>query len=100
VEVAYEGPSAYEAAVALTPDIVLLDIGLPGMDGYEVARRLQAEPSLDGVCLVALTGYGSESDRRRSTEAGINAHLVKPVQLDALRRMLEATQVGSSSGPD
>jgi CheY-like chemotaxis protein len=100
VEVAYEGPSAYEAGVALTPDIVLLDIGLPGMDGYEVARRLRAEPSLDGVCLVALTGYGSEVDRQRSTEAGFDAHLVKPVEFDALRRVLEATQVGSSSGRD
>jgi PAS domain S-box-containing protein len=100
VDVAYEGPSAYEAGVALTPDIVLLDIGLPGMDGYEVARRLRAEPSLDGVCLVAVTGYGSEADRRRSTAAGFDAHLVKPVEFDALRRVLEATQVGSSSGRD
>jgi two-component system CheB/CheR fusion protein len=100
VDVAYEGPSAYEAGVALAPDIVLLDIGLPGMDGYEVARRLRAEPSLDGVCLVALTGYGSEADRRRSTDAGFDAHLVKPVEFDALRRVLEATQVGSPSGRD
>jgi CheY-like chemotaxis protein/anti-sigma regulatory factor (Ser/Thr protein kinase) len=100
VEVAYDGPSAYEAAVVLTPDIVLLDIGLPGMDGYEVARRLRAEPSLDGVWLVALTGYGSEADRRSSTEAGFDAHLVKPVGFDALRRVLEATQVGSPTGRD
>jgi CheY-like chemotaxis protein len=70
------------------------------MDGYEVARRLRAEPSLDGVCLVALTGYGSEADRRRSTEAGFDTHLVKPVEFDALRRVLEATQVGSTSGRD
>jgi CheY-like chemotaxis protein/nitrogen-specific signal transduction histidine kinase len=95
VDVAYEGPSAYEAGVALTPDLVLLDIGLPGMDGYEVARRLRAEPALDGVRLVALTGYGSEADRQRSTDAGFDAHLVKPVEFDALRRVLEATQVGS-----
>jgi CheY-like chemotaxis protein len=96
VEVAYEGPSACEAAVATPPDIVLLDIGLPGMDGYEVARRLRREPSLDGMYLVALTGYGSESDRRKSVEAGFDDHLVKPVGLDALRRVLERTQVGSS----
>jgi two-component system CheB/CheR fusion protein len=100
IELAYEGSSACKAASAFTPDIVLLDIGLPGMDGYEVARRLRAEPSLDGVCLVALTGYGSEADRRKSTEAGFDAHLVKPVEFDALRRVLEATQVGSSSGPN
>jgi PAS domain S-box-containing protein len=99
VEVAYEGPSAYAAAVALVPDIVLLDIGLPGMDGYEVARRLRAEPSLDGVCLVALTGYGSEADRRRSTAVGFDTHLVKPVEFGALRRLLDATQVGSPGGP-
>jgi CheY-like chemotaxis protein len=96
VEVAYEGPSACEAAVALTPDMVLLDIGLPGMDGYEVARRLRTEPSLDGLYLVALTGYGSESDRRKSAEAGFDDHIVKPVEFDALRRVLKRTQVGSS----
>jgi two-component system CheB/CheR fusion protein len=99
VGVAYEGPSACAAAVALTPDVVLLDLGLPGMDGYEVARRLRAEPSLDGVCLVALTGYGSEADRRKSEAAGFDAHLVKPVEFDALRRVLEETPVGSPSGP-
>jgi CheY-like chemotaxis protein len=100
VEVAYEGPSAYAAAAALTPDIVLLDIGLPGMDGHEVARRLRAEPSLHGVCLVPLTGYGNEADRCKSTAADFDAHFVKPVEFDALRRVLEATQVGSSRGPD
>jgi PAS domain S-box-containing protein len=99
VGVAYEGPSACQAAVTLTPDVALLDLGLPGMDGYEVARRLRSEPSLDGVCLVALTGYGSESDRRKSEAAGFDAHLIKPVEFDALRRVLEAAQVVSSSGP-
>src|SRR5262249_675588 len=79
------------------PEMVLLDIGLPGMDGYEVARRLRAEPSLDGIYLVALTGYGSASDRHKSAEAGFDEHLVKPVEFDALRRVLERTHVGSSS---
>jgi CheY-like chemotaxis protein len=67
---------------------VLLDIGLPGMDGYEVARRIRAEPALRETLLVALTGYGQEEDRRRSREAGFNAHLVKPVDLDALYTVL------------
>jgi PAS domain S-box-containing protein len=98
VEVAYEGPSACAAAVALLPDIVLLDIGLPGMDGYAVARRLRAEPALNGVCLVALTGYGSAADRRKSAESGFDAHLVKPVEFDALRRMLEAVQAPTPPG--
>jgi CheY-like chemotaxis protein len=97
--VAHDGPSACEAALGGTPDLVLLDLGLPGLDGYEVARRLRREPSLDGICLVALTGYGGESDRRRSAEAGFDAHLVKPVGFDALRRVLAATQVGRPTGP-
>jgi PAS domain S-box-containing protein len=94
VEVAPDGIAAVQAAIRYTPDLVLLDIGLPGMDGYEVARRLKLEPSLHGICLVALTGYGSESDRQRSTEVGFDDHLVKPVEFDALLRALERAQVG------
>jgi CheY-like chemotaxis protein len=67
---------------------VLLDIGLPGMDGYEVARRLKQQPGLDSVCLAAITGYGQESDRTRSRAAGFQYHLVKPVDLNALQDML------------
>ena len=81
-------------AIRCTPDLVLLDIGLPGTDGYEVARRMRGEPSLDGVYLVALTGYGSESDRQRSTAEGFDDHLVKPIEFDDLLRGLERTQVG------
>jgi PAS domain S-box-containing protein len=92
VEAAYDGPSGCEAAVAFMPDLVLLDLGLPGLDGYEVARRLRREPSLDGACLVAMTGYGSESDRRKSAEAGFDEHLVKPVEFESLRRVLEGRQ--------
>jgi CheY-like chemotaxis protein len=77
-----------------------VDIGLPGTDGYEVPRRLRREPSLDGVYLVAQTGYGSESDRRHSAEAGFDDHLVKPVEFGAVRRVLERTLVGSPGGPD
>ena len=67
------------------PDVVLLDIGLPGLDGYEVARRLREDPATKDLVLVALTGYGQEEDRRRSHAAGFNEHLVKPASVDALQ---------------
>ena len=95
IETAHDGPAACERALAFMPDIVLLDIGLPGMDGYEVARRLRVEASLDGLIIVALTGYGSESDRDRSKESGIDAHLVKPVEPDALVAIIENATAGS-----
>ena len=85
--VAHDGPAALRALEQFTPDVALLDIGLPGMDGYELAARLRA---LLGprAGIVALTGYGQPEDRRRSKEAGFNAHFVKPVNLDALRKTL------------
>jgi CheY-like chemotaxis protein len=70
--------------------VVLLDIGLPQMDGYEVARRMRAEPALQGVVLVAMTGYGMETDRARSRDAGFDHHLVKPVDQKQLGRILAA----------
>ncbi|HSK75188.1 MAG TPA: PAS domain-containing protein [Thermoanaerobaculia bacterium] len=88
VEVAYDGPAALEAAKASPPEMVLLDIGLPGMDGYEVARLLRGQPGLARATIVALTGYGQESDRKRSSLAGIDHHLVKPVDLEHLRRLV------------
>jgi two-component system CheB/CheR fusion protein len=80
--------AALKAAEDFQPQIILLDIGLPRMDGYEVARRLRERPEMEKVLLVALTGYGQDEDRRRSEEAGFNAHLVKPVDPDALRTVL------------
>ena len=88
VEMAYDGPSALGLIRSRRPDLVLLDIGLPGMDGYEVARRCREDGDLRRVMLVAMTGYGKEEDRRRSQEAGFNAHLVKPVNLEDLRVLL------------
>jgi PAS domain S-box-containing protein len=88
VQVAHDGPTALALAAEFRPDIVLLDIGLPVMDGYEVARRLRAEPFGAHVRIIAVTGYGQESDRRRSREAGFVDHMVKPVDLAALRRIL------------
>jgi CheY-like chemotaxis protein len=88
VRVAHDGPSALAQARGEPPDMVFLDIGLPGMDGYEVARRLRRQPGGGRVFLVALTGYGQEEDRRRAREAGFDAYLVKPVDPDALRELL------------
>jgi PAS domain S-box-containing protein len=88
VQVAHNGRAALEAVRTYEPEIVILDIGLPGMDGYEVARRLRQEYSREELVLVAMTGYGQLEDRRRSEEAGFNAHLVKPADLDELQKIL------------
>ncbi len=88
VRVAYDGPSALEAAGSFNPGLILLDIGLPGMDGYEVARRLRAHPDFNKALLVAVTGWGQEQDRQRSSAAGFDRHLVKPVEMDAVRELL------------
>jgi CheY-like chemotaxis protein len=90
VEYVHDGPAAVDLAPRYRPEVVLLDIGLPGMDGYEVARRLRQDPLTRGALLVAVTGYGQESDRARSREAGFDHHLVKPVDLAGLRRLIEA----------
>ncbi|HWP46186.1 MAG TPA: PAS domain S-box protein [Candidatus Limnocylindrales bacterium] len=88
VYTAYDGPSAVEAALTYLPDIVLLDIGLPGMDGYEVARQLRQEPRLSKTLLIALTGYGQEKDQQYSQEVGFDQHFTKPVDIPTLQRIL------------
>jgi signal transduction histidine kinase len=89
VEVAHDGPTALELAKSLRPNVCLLDIGLPVMDGYQLARHLRASNDLPpDALIIAISGYGQDADRRRSQEAGFNAHLVKPVNLDALRRTI------------
>jgi PAS domain S-box-containing protein len=88
VRTVQDGRLALEAAAAYCPDVVLLDIGLPGLDGLEVCRRLRAHKGQGQPLIVALTGYGQEEDRRRSQEAGFDAHLVKPVDLEALQELL------------
>ncbi len=90
VATAHDGPAALRAAQAQPPRVALLDIGLPGMDGYELAGRMRALPGSSDLVLVALTGWGQEDDRRRSQEAGFNHHLIKPVELADLQRLLEA----------
>jgi signal transduction histidine kinase len=84
IRIVPDGIGALGAAKANPPDVMLVDIGLPGMDGYELARRIRRDPALKHLVLVALTGYGREEDKDRSIRAGFDCHLVKPVALDAL----------------
>ena len=98
VHTAHDGQQALEIARNQHPDVILLDIGLPVMDGYEVARRCRIDPQLQKITLVAMTGYGQEQDRQRSQKAGFNAHLVKPVDLEDLKGLLKHTgQIASPS---
>jgi signal transduction histidine kinase/DNA-binding response OmpR family regulator len=92
---AHDGPSALGLASSMRPHLAILDIGLPVMDGYELARRIRQLPELQGMRLVALTGYGSDSDRARSLEAGFDEHLVKPLALERLEAVLEDAAHGS-----
>jgi PAS domain S-box-containing protein len=92
---AYDGPAALAAAAEQLPEVVVLDIGLPGMDGYEVARRLRADARFARIPLIAVTGYGQEEDRARSREAGFDEHLAKPADPDVLRRLID--QKGSAA---
>lgn len=88
IRTAFTGHDAVAVAAAFLPEVVLLDVGLPGMDGYEVARQLRSMPALAGVFIIAMTGYGSAEDRNTAKEAGFDEYLVKPVDLDLLRDWL------------
>jgi CheY-like chemotaxis protein len=92
---AYDGPTALRVACGFKPDVVLLDLCLPGMDGYEVARRLREETGQDAL-LVAATGLGREEDHRRSREAGFDRLLLKPLDLDELARLLATPKVSAT----
>jgi len=94
VRVAHDGAEALEAFEACRPRVVLLDIGMPGMDGYEVARRLRASPLGARAALVALTGWGQDEDRRRVREAGFDHHLVKPADFGTLQSLIASIQTG------
>jgi signal transduction histidine kinase/CheY-like chemotaxis protein len=98
VRTAYTGPTGLEAAVAHLPDVVLLDIGLPGLNGYEVARRLRQDPRLKGVRIVAMTGYGDEADRQLAREAGFDRHVVKPVNFPKVEELLTTLLMPAGSG--
>jgi PAS domain S-box-containing protein len=102
VRVAGNGQQAFQLALEFRPDIVFLDIGMPGMDGYEVARRLRKTPGMERVVLVALTGWGTEDDRLRAREAGFDQHLTKPTRFSAIDELLamlaRAAIVNAGSG--
>ena len=91
VRVAADGAGGLALARQYKPEVALLDIGLPSMDGYELARRMREEPALEGTLLVAVTGYGQMHDRARASASGFNHHLVKPVEFSALQRLLRET---------
>src|SRR3569833_3054218 len=88
VQVVHDGLTAVEAAMAMKPDIVLLDIGLPGLNGYEVARKLRSQESMRSVILVAVTGWGQDNDKRMAYQAGFDHHWVKPVGLEQLKKII------------
>jgi CheY-like chemotaxis protein len=92
IRTAHDGLEAVEVAETFRPELVLLDIGLPKLNGYDVARRIRQQPYGRDIILVALTGWGQDEDRRRSHEAGFNFHIVKPVQLAALEKLLAGSQ--------
>ena len=97
VHVVHDGHEALEAARQFEPEVVLLDIGLPGIDGYEIARRMRAMPPLAQALIVAVSGYGQEKDRQRSAAAGFDAHLVKPVDPRAFVAVISGAPSGTGS---
>jgi PAS domain S-box-containing protein len=94
VTTAHDGPEAIEAAQAHRPEVILLDIGLPGMDGYEVIKRLRQEAWGQDATIIAVSGYGQEEDRRRTRAVGFDHHLVKPIDFDALKSLLSRRGMG------
>jgi PAS domain S-box-containing protein len=92
VKVVYSGPEALDSLSAYQPSAVLLDIGMPGMDGHEVARRIRQHPEFHDITLIALSGWGQEEDRRRSKQAGFDYHLIKPADVTALQNLLAAIE--------
>jgi len=95
VEIAFSGPDGLEKARASRPEVVICDIGLPEMDGYAVARAIRADPDLDRLALVALTGYAGRADVAKAKEAGFDAHLAKPPSVDAIERVLDEVLSGA-----
>lgn len=91
---AADGGQALRMAAQFSPDVILLDLGLPVMDGFDVARRLRQEERFKSVFIAALTGWGAEGDRKRTAEAGFDAHLTKPVELPALEAVLTRSGQG------
>lgn len=99
VQTANGGAEAIEAAGSHRPDLMLVDIGLPDISGYEVARQLRAQPQFAETLIVALTGYNDVEDRRRSEEAGFDLHMVKPASVAALQELFSHPKLTSGSSP-
>jgi CheY-like chemotaxis protein len=99
VELAYDGVGALDVAARWRPDVVVSDLGLPGMDGYALAKRIRSGPAFGRTLLVALSGYAREGDRRRALEAGFDHHLVKPPDLQALAAVLGRVAAGPGERP-
>jgi len=97
VHVSHDGRGALEALPSFRPAAIFLDLGLPGMDGYEIARHIRARAEAGKTLLVALTGWGQERDRRRTEAAGFDRHLVKPADLSALQAVLASLNAESST---
>jgi CheY-like chemotaxis protein len=98
VMVVHDGHAALAAITSYQPAVVLLDLGMPGMNGLEVARRMREDPSARGITLVALTGWGQREDRRRTSEAGFDYHLVKPADVGTLQSILSTRQFAAPAG--
>jgi CheY-like chemotaxis protein len=96
---AADGPAGLEVAEKVQPDVVLIDVGLPGLNGYEVARRIRARAAGRSVVLIALTGYGQAEDRRRALDAGFDAHVTKPVLPDELAELVAGARRGVAAVP-
>lgn len=96
VQTATEGLEGMEKLLSAPPDCALVDIDLPGLDGYEIARRVRASPDCRAVRLIALSGYGRTKDRRASLEAGFDTHLVKPIDPEELSRLIDELEPQSS----
>ncbi|MGN6720035.1 MAG: response regulator, partial [Candidatus Binatia bacterium] len=92
VHIAEDGPHALQILQQFSPDVALVDIGLPGMNGYDLARRIREQPQFRSLMLVAQTGWANEEDRQRSREAGFNYHLAKPINHARLREILAECQ--------
>jgi CheY-like chemotaxis protein len=99
VQVAHDGGSALEAFAHFAPDVVLLDIGMPEMDGYEVSRRIRQRPDYRDLLVIALTGWGQAQDRTRSKAAGFDHHIVKPPDIAKLRAILMAPPPAAPHAP-
>jgi DNA-binding response OmpR family regulator len=95
---AHDGESAVSTAESFRPDVVLLDIGLPKLNGYEVAQRIRTSSWGESMFLIAVTGWGQDEDRQRSSEVGLNVHMVKPVEPSALQKLLADLRPDGNNG--